>query len=186
MKIIKNKLSKGNYDAEPVDDSEQSKYLRKIAYWVGYFIFEFNDLENIITGIAAEHIDGRLENNDYAYIFLSGLMFNQKVELLERYYNFHLTMFSPKDYAVKKKQVDEIIGELKSIGKIRNTIVHANYYSLDINGNIKEKTKFAGAEIEENWVSITRDFLVESINQVMDLTVKIEEFDENLFAELLG
>lgn len=97
MKAIKNKLSIENYVAEPVDEREQRKYLKQIAYWVGYFTFEFNRLENSITDLAAEHIDGSLEKNDYAYIFLTGLTFNQKIELLERYYTFHINMLNPKN-----------------------------------------------------------------------------------------
>lgn len=174
MQIIKKKFSAENEEA---DFDGQEKYLRKIAYWVGYFIFEFNNLEDAITRVAAEHIDGRLEKNDYAYIFLTGLTFNQKVELLERYYNFHLGIFGNKHLDIKA-EADELINQIKAIGKTRNIIVHANYISLDKNGNIRDKTKFAGSEIEEHWVSITRDLLVENINFMIDLTPKIEEFGE--------
>jgi hypothetical protein len=58
MKVIKTKLSAKYTD---VDEKEQNKYLRQIAYWVGYFIFAFNDLENTITKVIAGHIDGRLD-----------------------------------------------------------------------------------------------------------------------------
>ncbi len=186
MKITKNKLTQGDYGSELVDDKEQRKYLRQTAYWVGNFVFEFNDLENTVTRIIAEHIDGRLEKNEYAYVFLTGLMFNQKVEMLERYYNFHLAVFAHKNLGNIIKRKNEIISELKTVGKNRNTIVHANYYSLDINGNIREKTKFAGADVEEHWVSINRDFLVESINQVIDLIEKSEEFDEDFTGEIFS
>ena len=165
MKIIKKKLTTENEDA---DFDGQDKYLRKIAYWVGHFIFEFNALEDTITRVAAEHIDGHLDKNEYAYIFLTGLTFNQKVELLERYYNFHLGMYG-NEHLDMKAEADEIINQLKAIGKTRNIIVHANYISLDKDGNIRDKTKFAGSEIEEYWVSITRDLLVENINFIIDL-----------------
>ncbi len=180
MKTIKNKLSLKNYDSEPVDGKEQNKYLRQIAYWVGCYVFEFNHLEDLITNIAAEHIDGGLEKNDYAYIFLTGMMFNQKVELLERYYNFLIGIQGPKNAEGLAKEAQNIIGDLKRIGKNRNTIVHANYYSLDKNGNIKERTKFAGSDVEENWIAITREHLVESINEIIDLMEKVEKFDEDL------
>ena len=179
MKTIKNKLSLENYNTEPVDDKEQNRYLRQTAYWVGYYIFEFNRLEDIVTNIAAEHIDGGLEKNDYAYIFLTGMMFNQKVELLERYYNFLIGIQNPKNADNLTKESKDIINELKRIGKNRNTIVHANYYSFDKNGNIKERTKFAGSDVEENWVAITREHLIEGINEIIDLIEKIENFDED-------
>ncbi len=182
MKVIKKKLSEEDNDA---DFDGQEKYLRKIAYWVGYFIFEFNDLDDTVTRALAEHIDGHLEKNEYAYIFLSGLTFNQKVELLERYCNFHLKRYgNDGKHLEMKTEAEEIIGQLKAIGKIRNTIVHANYYTLDKNGNIKEKTRFAVPEIEQYWVSITRDLLVDKINFMIDFTPKIGEFSE-MFLERL-
>jgi hypothetical protein len=181
VKTIKNILSRRNYDVEPVDDKEQDKYLRQIAHWVGRFVFEFNDLENVITNLAAEHIDGRLEKNDYAYIFLSGMLFNQKVELLERYYHFQLGLSDPAVSEALRKKAEAVIADLKAVGKIRNTIVHANYYSLDMNGNVKEKTKFSGSDVEEYWVAITRDFLVENINRVFELIERVEELDEGFY-----
>jgi len=177
MKTIKNRLSQRNYSVDPVDEKEQNLYLRHIAYWVGYFVFEFNDLENTITNLAAEHIDGRLEKNDYAYIFLTGMLFNEKVELLERFYRFWLNMSESESL---RSKTDEIIANIKAAGKARNMIVHANYYTLDKNGNIKEKVKFAGSDIEEHWVAINRDFLVENINHVMELTEMIQELDEEI------
>jgi hypothetical protein len=179
MRRIKNKLSEESYKTNPVNEKEQNRYLRQIAYWVGFFVFEFNDLENTITDIAAEHIDGRLEKNDYAYIFLTGMMFNQKVELLERYYRFWINMFDRKNEELMRR-TEKILVDIKAAGSIRNTIVHANYYSLDQNGNIKEKIKFAGSDAEEHWVDINRDFLVENINRLMELTEKLQELDEEI------
>jgi len=75
----------------------------------------------------------------------------------------------------------KIISELKDIAKIQNTVVHSNYDSLDKNGNIKEKTKFSESDAEENWIAITRDFLVENINRIVDLTQKIEDIEEVSF-----
>ena len=51
MKTIKNKLSLENYNTEPVDDKEQNRYLKQIAYWVGYYIFEFNRLEELVLSL---------------------------------------------------------------------------------------------------------------------------------------
>jgi hypothetical protein len=179
MRRIKHKLSEESYKTNPVNEKEQNQYLRQIAYWVGFFVFEFNDLENTITDIAAEHIDGRLEKNDYAYIFLTGMMFNQKVELLERYYRFWINMFDRKNEELMRK-TEKILADIKAAGSIRNTIFHANYYSLDQNGNIKEKIKFAGLDVEEHWVNINSDFLVENINHLMELAEKLQELDEEI------
>ena len=177
MKTTKNKLSQRSYDTKFIDDKEQNKYLRQIAYWVGYFIFAFNDLENTITETIAGYIDGRLDENEYAYIFLTGMQFNQKVELLERYYQFMIPLLAP-DEALKKSK--DLLVEIKELANTRNTIVHANYYSLDKNGNIVGKVKFTNSGVEEHLVSITRDFLVESHNKAVELMEAMEELSEEL------
>lgn len=179
MKTIKNKLSIENYDSEPVSKTVQNKYLRQIAPSVAKYIFEFNRLEDSVARIAAEQIDGGSEKNEFAYIFLTGMTFNQKVELLERFYTFHIDEINPSSTDKLKGDLRNISATLKSVGKTRNTIVHANYYSLDKNGNIKEKTRYAGSDVEENWVSITREYLMECIDQMVRLAEKIEEFDED-------
>lgn len=178
MKIIKTKLSSKYTD---VDEKEQNKYLKQIAYWVGYFIFAFNDLENTITEIIAGHIDGRLDENEYAYIFLTGMQFGQKIELLERYYQFMLPYTTSilninTEDALKKSK--DILTEIKELANMRNTIVHANYYSLNKNGNIISKIKFSNGNVEEHLVSITRDFLVESHNKAMELMEALEKLNE--------
>ena len=177
MKTIKNKLLQQNYAVEPVEYKDQNKYLRQIAYWVGYFIFEFNNLDDILTNILGLHIGGG-DIKIYEHIFLSGMSFNQKIELLDRLYKYETTFinFESSDESPKEK-IKKLITELKELGTLRNTIAHANYYSLDKNGNIKAKTKFADSDAEEDWVAITRDFLVESINRISKFTEKIEDFD---------
>ena len=157
---------------------DQNKYLRQIAYWVGYFIFEFNDLDDTLTNISGLHINGG-DFRVYEHIFLSGLSFNQKIDLLDKHYKYELAWVSLGDGKESdKEKVKKVIDELKEIAKLRNIIVHANYYSLDSNGNIKAKSKFADEDIEEDWVAITRDFLVDSINQIIDFIDRLEEFDE--------
>ena len=178
IKTIKTKLE-SKYSI--VDEKTQNKYLRQIAYWVGYFIFAFNDLENTVTKIIAGHIDGRLDENEYAYIFLTGMQFGQKIELLERYYQFMLPyttsiLKTNTEDALKKSK--NILTEIKELANTRNTIVHANYYSLDKNGNITSKIKFSNGGVEEHLVSITRDFLVESHNKVLELMEALEELNK--------
>ncbi len=177
MKTIKNKLLQQNYAVKPVEYKDQNRYLRQIAYWVGYFIFEFNNLDDILTNILGLHIGGG-DIKIYEHIFLSGMSFNQKIELLDRLYKYETTFINIESSEESpKEKIKKLITELKELGTLRNIIAHANYYSLDKNGNIKAKTKFADSDAEEDWVAITRDFLVESINRISKFTEKIEDFD---------
>lgn len=178
MKTIKKRLSEQNdFDFLPPDEPDHGKYRRQIAYWVGYFIFEFNEFEYTVTEILSLHIGGG-DQTIYQHIFLTGLNFSQKVELLERIYSHEITFLIEKLIRDDvKKKCKEIIAELKEIGGVRNTIVHANYYSLDKDGYIREKTKFTDSDAIENWVSITRNFLVENINRIREFNEKIDNFD---------
>ncbi len=178
MKKIKNRLLQNNYEAEPAEEKEQSQYIRRIAYWVGLFIIEFNDLESVMTRILSSRIHG-MDFSGYEFVFLTGMMFNNKVELLARLYKYEINFMKPDSRKEEmKKRATELINELKDLGSKRNTIAHANYFSLDKNGNIRENTKFSESDAEESWVTITRDFIVENINIIYDLTEKLEEFDE--------
>ena len=178
MKTIKNRVLRQNYAAEPFEYKDQNKYLRQIAYLVGYFIFEFNNLDDVLTNILGLHIGGG-DMKIYEHIFLSGISFTQKIELLDRLYKYELDFSNLEaDEETPQEKVNKIINELEELRKLRNIIVHANYYSLDKNGNIKAKTKFNDSDVEEDWVSVTRDFLVESINHIIEFTEKIEEFDD--------
>lgn len=169
MKTIKNRLLQKDYDVEAIKIEELDRYLRRIAYWIGQFIIEFNDLEDIVTNLLASRIHS-MAFRGYEYIFLTGLMFNQKIELLERLFKYETNFITPKSKADElSKKASEVIRDFKDFSKIRNTIVHSNYYSLDKNGNIREKTKFTDADAEEHWVAITRDFIVENINRMSDL-----------------
>jgi hypothetical protein len=168
-----------HFDTDTADEIEQNKYLRKIAYWVGYFIFVFNNLDGLVTNLLANEIGGG-DIIDYAYIFMTGLTFNQKVELLDKLYTYKISYSKPMTREGEfRKRLDEIINKLKEIGKIRNTIVHANYYSLDKDGNVREKTRYAGPDVEEYWVGITRDFLVENINHVIKVAEEFDEFGDD-------
>jgi hypothetical protein len=109
------------------------------------------------------------------------MQFSQKVELLERYYQFTLPFTASalninREDALKKSK--NILTEIKELANIRNTIVHTNYYSLDKSGNITSKIKFSNGSVEEHLVSITRDFLVESHNKAIELMETLEELNE--------
>jgi hypothetical protein len=178
MKKIKNRLLQNTYEAEPAEQREQSQYIRRIAYWVGLFIIEFNELESVITRILSSRIH-RMDFSGYEYVFLTGMMFNNKVELLARLYKYETNFVNPDSRKEEmNKRAAELINELKALGSRRNTIAHANYFSLDENGNIRENIKFSESDAEEAWVAISRDFIVENINIIYDLTEKLEEFDD--------
>jgi len=181
MKIVKNKLLQPSYDVESAGEKELSEYIRKVSYWIGNFVIEFNNLDDAVANLLGLHINGS-DVRGYEYIFLSGMTFNQKVELLERLFKYgsnFVPPHSPASSSAEKKI--KIISELKDIAKIRNTVAHSNYYSLDKNGNVKEKTRFSESDAEEHWIAITRDFLVENINYIIDLTQEIEDIDEVIF-----
>jgi hypothetical protein len=180
MKKIKNRLLQNTYEAEPAEEKEQNQYIRRIAYWIGLFIIEFNDLESVITKILSSRIHG-MDFSGYEHVFLTGMMFNNKVELLARLYKYEINFINSDSRKEEmKKKASELINELKELGSKRNTIAHANYFSLDENGNIRENTKFSESDAEESWVAITRDFIVENINSIYDLIEKLDEFDEEV------
>jgi hypothetical protein len=181
MKMIKKKYIQ--QDTSIIEESNvesYSKYIRTITYWVGSFVIEFNSFENSITEILGWRINGA-DIRGYEHIFISGLTYNQKVELLQRLYRYSISFVnSENDQNALKKKSDELIAELRDIGKIRNAIVHSDYHSYDENGNVKEKIRFAESGAEEHWTAITRDFIVENINRMFDFMEKIEEFNTKL------
>jgi hypothetical protein len=186
MKTIKSKIAQPaalfqSSDHEPVDDTEVRKYLKQIAYWVGQVLFEFNHLEHIITSVIGERIN-RADVRGYEYIFLTGLTYSQKIELLQRLYRYEINFVNPPDRQEKlREDVDEIVKDLKELGKVRNSIIHSDYYTLDKNGFVRKEIKFSESDAEEQWVNITRDLLVENLNHIIEASTRIEEFDEEVY-----
>ena len=163
------------------DDSDLSKYLKQIAYWVGQVLFEFNRLETTLTAVIGERINGA-NVRGYEYVFLTGLTYAQKVELLQRIYRYQITFINPEVRQVElRKKTNDIITELKALGVIRNAIIHSDYYSLDSNGFVRKEIRFGESDAEEQWVKITRDDLVENLNRISSMTLSIEEFDEEVY-----
>jgi hypothetical protein len=169
-----------SYEAESADDNELRGYLRRIAYWIGCFNIEFNQLEDMVVKILELNLNGG-DIRGYEYIFISGLSFNEKVNLLERLYKYHQNFVRSSEAVAQVENVIKMIGELKELGNLRNMVVHANYYSLDKNGNVRVRTKFAESDAEEYWLAINRDILVDGINRITELSEKLEEIDELLF-----
>lgn len=163
------------------DVTDLSKYLRQIAYWVGQVLFEFNRLETVLTAVIGERINGA-NVRGYEYVFLTGLTYAQKVELLQRIYRYFITFTMPETGQMElRKKTDSIIAELKALGVIRNAVIHSDYYSLDINGFVRKDIRFGESDAEEQWVKITRDDLVENLNRISAATESIEEFDEEFY-----
>ena len=186
MKTTKSKLAQPgallqSSDHESVDIDEISKYLKKVSYWIGQIVFEFNELEHTITNVIGERIN-TADVRGYEYVFLTGLAYSQKIELLKRLYKYEINFVNPPERQKQlSKKTNEIIEEMKALGNIRNTIIHANYYSLDKNGFIRKEIKFSESDAEEQWVIITRDFLVENLNRIMEVSKRLEEFDEEIY-----
>jgi hypothetical protein len=67
------------------------------------------------------------------------------------------------------------------LGNIRNTIIHSDYYSLDKDGFVRKEIKFSESDAEEQWVTITRDILVENLNRIVETSIRIEELDEEVY-----
>jgi hypothetical protein len=112
-----------------------------------------------------------------AYIYITGMQYSQKVDLLERYYIYAFGCSSSKKEEILSK-INYHIGKLREFGKQRNSIAHANYYTLDKDGFIREKIKFIKTGIEEVRISINKDTIIELINAINEENEIFYEFDE--------
>lgn len=185
MKIIKSRLTQPASfhpaEHEPVDDNEIRKYLKQIACWVGQALFEFIRLEHTVTRVIGERINAA-DLRGYECVFLTGLTYAQKIALLQRLFRYEINFINPPDrQANLRKKTDETIEELKALGSIRNSINHSDYYSLDEKGFIRKEIKFSESDAEEQWVTITRDILVENLNHIIEASIRIEELDEEIY-----
>ncbi len=159
------------------DNPDLEKYPWNIAYMVGCVIFEFNDFENTINEILSLHIGGG-DNKIYQHIFLAGMNFSQKVELLDRIYGHEITYLIKESEQTKiNKERKELIAKLKEISAVRNSIVHANYFAVDKSGYVREKTKFSDGDAVEHWVLITSELLDETSDRLYELSEELDNFD---------
>ena len=132
-------------DKEPehqVEDLNQYDYfhaaetravVKKYAHSIGVFLINFSELEHILN-LAIAEILGNGRSHDVGYVVIESLSTQNKIEL------FHKTYTRLAGSLQKSKnKVNSVAKKLKGLNKFRNSLVHANWLSVDSVGFVRTK-----------------------------------------------
>lgn len=154
---MREKREKKNIDAFKADidanyfewksEEEQNKYLDKIASQIGWIIIEFNRLEWQLTEVLKQYFCNDFPEIAMVYynIIASG-SFSQKVDLLKDFYKVYGNgtkkgvFESNEELKEWDKQVDTLIGQLKTASQIRNKYAHCFWHLMDENKYVEFKS----------------------------------------------
>ena len=125
-----------------IEDLEQFDYFnaaetrevaKKYARFIGIFLINFSELEHILN-LAIAEILGNGRSHDFGYVVIERLSTQNKIELFHKTYS-RLAGSLQKS----KNKVDAVAKKLKELNKFRNSLVHANWLSVDTSGFVRTK-----------------------------------------------
>lgn len=143
------------------DEDKAYAILEKTVPLVGWVVMFFNSLEKSLDQHICEHISDR--SDSLGLIVINGMHYNAKVEMFKRLCDdLHNACGKvPPTYK-------DLIENLKEAGRIRNSIVHADWLSTDEEGYTFMKMNITVNGMKQEYIQ----FSEESLNRFMrELTV---------------
>lgn len=156
-------------------EKERDNYAKPI----GEFLISFSGLEREVDKRIAEFINNNLSDG---YRLIKYLTLKQKVEFLFNTWSNHCSFFYNKNNKENySKKILNIKHEILKINKFRNNVVHADWFSLDVDGfvivnteNISDIDQNLNFEAKKITPEILFNFIEKSKSIVLDL-YNIEE-----------
>lgn len=163
-----------------IDTEIMENLSRKYAFLVGKFLLNFSYLEHSLDIEIAELINNR--THDQGYLVIKNLTYSQKVDLLSSL-SKPMVFYSDKNKRKKKERLEYVNKNLKNIGKLRNNIAHANWFSLDEDGYVRVKIKpdTESGLVKFERVKISEDTIKNGIKDMEKLMKKLSGLWEDLY-----
>ena len=153
------------------DEEKAEKYLDNALPFIGLIVMYFNSLESSLDSVLCENFTDRTDST--GLIVLNKMNYSSKVELFKRFCD---------DFQVDlNKQLegyDMLINDLKESGRLRNSVVHANWESTDDEGYTYVKLKMSKKGMHQEYVQFTEESLQKIIELVIKTRFTLHEFWE--------
>lgn len=145
-----------------IEDEEKAyAILEKTVPIVGWIVMFFNTLEKSVDRQICEVISDR--SDSLGLIVINGMHYNAKVEMLKRMCDEFHHAFGEVPPAYK-----DLIDNLRNAGRIRNSIVHADWMNTDEEGYTFMKMNISINGMKQEYIQFTE----ESLNRFMrELTI---------------
>jgi hypothetical protein len=151
-----------NGDAEKLFDESLSL--------VGLVVMYFNRLEAAVNAAICESISDRSDST--GLLVIHGMQYSAKVDLYKRLCDdLHSCVIE------KAPSYENLIDKLKSVGQLRNIVVHADWTSADAQGYAFLRLKLSSSGMHQEYVQFTPDAMEKIVFQINDVH---EQFDQYL------
>lgn len=172
-KIVKKSDILEQYDF--TDTDYMYEHLNEYEVFVGRYIILFSYLEHDINQLIAKLLNERTD--ELGYLVTTKMTMANKIDMLDRFTKFG-SASDIKEYVLLGK----LISQIKDLNEFRNTLVHANWSSMQADGMVRVKTKVDevnGVWFENRKLS-TKD-ICQKCHKLEDLINDIENNYEELF-----
>lgn len=169
------------YDELEQYDFSDGEYLEKVVnkYFplVGEFLINFNILEQELNLAIADFFHD--DCHETGFVIIERMMVSSKIDLFYKIYT-RLESFNNKKH---KKTLDKILNQLNELNSFRNSIVHANWQSLNKEGYVRVKIV---VDMDEGFVKfkkvlMTLKIIHQKIREVNTLADNINQYKEKVF-----
>jgi len=169
----------GQYTFETKNiEGATENFLEETAPLIGYIVHSFNTLEELLNSAICELFYDSSDTKGLLVIYR--MNYAAKVDLFKRF-----VLDEQKCLGKKMLSFDKFIGNLISAGKLRNTVVHADWESAHDDGYTLCRLKLNSKGLQHEYVQFTSQSL-QSILQLIDQTCEMfdvyEEEHEELFS----
>jgi hypothetical protein len=183
---MKNKIRKRIHELK--DDNmtgeQWANYIDSIAYALGWFIIEFNDLDTTITTeICLLSAHGSNHNTDITLALVGTKTFSQKIKDLEMVLGLRINSKPNKEELLK--QAKKLLNSITELNAERNKLVHADWYLTEQEGPDTLISTKAGID-DSGFYNDFFKCTPEQIEQLEDRCADVVEELEIFSAELRG
>ncbi len=149
-------------------EGDNEEFLEIIAPLIGYIVYEFNSLEEILTSFICQIISDR--SDDKGLIIVHKMTYSQKVELFNRWSSW-AQRICEKEIPIHQ----EFVEKLRECGRLRNMVVHAEWDSVDKEGYTLVKLRINKNGIEQEYVQFDES----SLERIQELIIETyNQFDK--------
>lgn len=184
MQVDMNRMKKkdipvGQYAFETKNlEGANEDFLEKTAPLIGYIVYSFNTLEELLNSAICELFHDDCDTTGLLVIYR--MNYAAKVDLFKRF------LLDQQNCLGKKiPSFDKLIENLIRAGKLRNTVVHADWESAHDDGYTLCRLKLNSKGLQHEYVQFTPQSL-QDILQLIDQTCEMFDTYEHEHAELLS
>ena len=146
---------------------------------IGYLVFVFNDLEEVLTFGICSLLNGRTD--DIGHIVTRSHSYGQKVNLFRELVEHRLEKLTPKSSDLTR--LPKLTEELKRAAEERNAAVHGAWMTFDPRtSTVGTKIRIKQGKIERSRKKFTEEGLTETIDWIELLSEQLYEFQEDILA----